>query len=125
MDYFLEREVYSDDPFTDEIEPAVPFSLGVMIKNIGFGTAGDVTITSSQPTIIENENGETIGMVSVLSDVTKQRELDRMKNQFLSSVSHEIRTPIVAIRNSVSVMLSEAAGPLTEAQEKFLNIWNF
>jgi hypothetical protein len=56
--YFLERDVYSDDPFTDDvIEPAIPFSLGLMMSNTGAGTAGNVEITSSQPKIIDNEKG--------------------------------------------------------------------
>lgn len=56
--YFLEREVYSDDPFTtDIVEPAVPFALGLMMSNSGAGTARDVHVVSSQPTIIENEKG--------------------------------------------------------------------
>ncbi|MFI4910843.1 MAG: putative Ig domain-containing protein [Sedimentisphaeraceae bacterium JB056] len=56
--YFLEREVYSDDPFTpDLVEPSIPFSLGLMMKNTGQGDAYDVEITSSQPEVIENEKG--------------------------------------------------------------------
>ena len=52
--YFLQRDVYSDDPFTTEVEPVEPFSLGLMLTNSGFGTGRNVTITSAQPRIIEN-----------------------------------------------------------------------
>ncbi|XP_068215745.1 uncharacterized protein [Palaemon carinicauda] len=55
--YFWEKNVISDDPFTDEVEPAIPFSLGIMIKNEGFGTVYDMKITSAQPEIVEHENG--------------------------------------------------------------------
>lgn len=72
--------------------------------------------------VIENENGQTIGMVSVFTDVTKQKELDAMKTQFVSNISHELRTPLVAIRNSVEIMLTQKTGPLTEPQTKFLTI---
>ena len=65
--YFWEKNVISDDPFTEEIEPAVPFSLGVMIKNEGFGTAYSMKITSSQPEIIENEKGLLISFKMVSS----------------------------------------------------------
>ncbi|MBI4578238.1 MAG: carboxypeptidase regulatory-like domain-containing protein, partial [Planctomycetes bacterium] len=58
LKYFLERDVYSDDPFTDDVvEPAVPYSLGLMVTNYGRGQARNLTITSSQPEIIENEKG--------------------------------------------------------------------
>ena len=79
-------------------------------------------VIRSSTAVIENESGQTIGMVSVLTDVTKQKELDRMKAHFVASVSHELRTPIVAIRNSVGIMLSKASGALTTDQEKFLTI---
>jgi len=55
FNYFWERDVYSDDPFTDEIEPPVPFVLGVMVTNNGAGDAKDLKITSGQPKIVENE----------------------------------------------------------------------
>ena len=55
--YFQSRNVYSDDPFTDEIEPAEPFALGLIAKNIGAGAARNFRITSAQPKIIENEKG--------------------------------------------------------------------
>lgn len=57
LDYFLVRDVYSDDPFTSEIEPAEPFPLGLMIRNNGKGEANNLRITTSQPEIIENEKG--------------------------------------------------------------------
>jgi hypothetical protein len=55
--YFHQKEVYSDDPFTTEVEPAEPFSLGLMMTNIGKGIARDMQITSSQPQIVDNEKG--------------------------------------------------------------------
>lgn len=47
--YFLERDVYSDDPFTLDIEPPIPFNLGMMIRNDGYGVAKEMKITSGQP----------------------------------------------------------------------------
>ena len=55
--YFWEKFVISDDPFTDRVERAIPFSLGVIVKNAGNGTAYNLRITSSQPEIIENDKG--------------------------------------------------------------------
>src|SRR5439155_26530970 len=55
--YFQQRDVYSDDPFTDEIEPAEPFALGLLVKNVGAGAAKNLTIISAQPQIVENEKG--------------------------------------------------------------------
>ena len=57
LDYYLQRNVYSDDPFTEEVEPSEPFALAVMVNNVGYGEANNLTITSAQPEIIENEKG--------------------------------------------------------------------
>ncbi len=63
LDYFLPTEVYGDDAFTSEIESPVPFSLGVRVKNSGFGVAHRLKIDSSQPKIVENEQGLLISFV--------------------------------------------------------------
>eukprot|EP01114_Cavostelium_apophysatum_P024542 TRINITY_DN963_c0_g1_i4.p1 TRINITY_DN963_c0_g1~~TRINITY_DN963_c0_g1_i4.p1 ORF type:complete len:1192 (-),score=342.98 TRINITY_DN963_c0_g1_i4:33-3269(-) len=57
IDYFHQAQVFSDDPFTPEIEPAEPFVIGVMIRNLGFGNAPGFKLTSGQPVITENEKG--------------------------------------------------------------------
>lgn len=72
--------------------------------------------------VIENENGQTIGMVSVLSDITKQKELDNLKSAFVANVSHELRTPLVAIDKSLTLILEKEAGELSQTQEQFLSI---
>ncbi|MEK6817084.1 MAG: histidine kinase dimerization/phospho-acceptor domain-containing protein, partial [Nanoarchaeota archaeon] len=81
-------------------------------------------IIRSSSALVENENGQTVGMVSVLTDITKQKELDRLKSHFVSTVSHELRTPIVATQKALAVMMDKAAGPLTDDQARFLDIAN-
>ena len=57
LEYFQQREVYSDDPFTPEIEPAEPFVLGLRARNAGAGVARNFRIASARPKIVENEKG--------------------------------------------------------------------
>lgn len=53
--YFQPRDVDGDNPFTTHIvETPVPFTLGVLVKNSGFGQANQVVIKSEQPKIVEN-----------------------------------------------------------------------
>ncbi len=61
LDYFLPERVYGDDAFTTEVEPPVPFTLGVRVQNSGNGTAREVKIDSAQPEIVSNEQGLEIG----------------------------------------------------------------
>lgn len=93
-------------------------------KEIEFASESDETkrILRASSAVIENENGETVGMVSVLSDITRQKELERMKTGFVASVSHELRTPLIAIDKSLQLILSKTTGPLSETQEQFLTI---
>ncbi|CAF0929384.1 unnamed protein product, partial [Brachionus calyciflorus] len=55
--YFLEKKVIGDDPLTKEIEPSIPFSLGLLLYNKGYGIAKNLQIISFEPKIIENEKG--------------------------------------------------------------------
>ncbi|HEY9175293.1 MAG TPA: hypothetical protein VI136_23660, partial [Verrucomicrobiae bacterium] len=70
--YFHQRDVHADDPFTDVVEPSVPFSLAVMVDNRGFGEARNLRITSAQPEIIENEKGLLVDFKIIASEVEGQ-----------------------------------------------------
>ncbi len=72
LSYYLERVVYSDDPFTTAVEQAVPFSLGLLMRNTGPGTAKNVRITSGQPKIVENEKGLLIDFLIIGTKVGSQ-----------------------------------------------------
>lgn len=69
LDYFLTQDVYADDAFTPEIEPAEPFTLGVRVTNTGQGVAQDVRIESAQPRIVDNELGLLINFQIIGSSV--------------------------------------------------------
>jgi len=63
--YFWEKFVVGDDPFTDEVEDSVPFTLGVAVKNDGHGVASNLRITSGQPEIIENKKGLLVSIMII------------------------------------------------------------
>lgn len=66
--------------------------------------------------------GDYLGRLFVLRDVTQQREVDRMKSEFVSHVSHELRTPLTSIAGFVDLILEGEAGEINESQHKFLSI---
>ncbi len=63
LDYFLPGEVFGDDAFTAAIEPPVPYTLGVRVRNGGAGTARGLRIDSAQPRIVDNEQGLPVDFV--------------------------------------------------------------
>ena len=69
--YFLQYNVYSDDPFTPVVEPSDPFALGLIIRNKGYGTARNLTIATSQPEVISNDKGLLIDFKLIGSQVNK------------------------------------------------------
>jgi signal transduction histidine kinase len=54
---------------------------------------------------VKDERGEVLGTVIVMLDITALKEMDRLKNLFVSNVSHELRTPISIIKLTVSNFL--------------------
>ena len=80
------------------------------------------TVLRTSSAIVEDPNGNTVGMVTMLNDITKQKEIEQLKYQFLANVSHELRTPLVAIEKSVSLILSKSTGEISTTQNEFLSI---
>ena len=57
LDYFMPYEVIGDNPYTSQVEAAVPFPLAVRVLNAGYGTANKLKIDSAQPKIVDNAQG--------------------------------------------------------------------
>jgi two-component system phosphate regulon sensor histidine kinase PhoR len=62
-----------------------------------------------------------MGTVTVLEDITAFKQLDQMKSDFVNMVAHELRSPLVSIRQINSVLLEGLAGPLKEKQQDFVD----
>ena len=56
---------------------------------------------------LHNELGHVAGAVVAFQDISRLREVDRMKDEFVAIVSHELRTPLTSIRGSVQLVLDE------------------
>ena len=63
-----------------------------------------------------------MGHVIVLQDITKDRELDRMKTEFVSNVSHELRTPLTSIKSFSELILDDLDTMDIEIRKRFLGI---
>lgn len=63
-----------------------------------------------QGTTVKNEDSKVLGYVAILTDITEQKSIDRMKSSFVAMASHELRTPLTAIKGFVSTLLDGDKG---------------
>jgi signal transduction histidine kinase len=73
-------------------------------------------------TPVRSEDGQFLGRLYVFRDVTNEREVDRMKTQFVSMVSHELRTPLTSIKGFIDLILEGEVGDVPNEQAEFLQI---
>ena len=69
-----------------------------------------------------SSDGGYSGMVFVLHDVTKDKEIDKMKSDFVSNVSHELRTPLTSIKSFSELILDDLDTMDIEIRKRFLGI---
>gem|GEM_PF-822324 len=76
--------------------------------------------------IIADELAIIIEMITLYENLSAKAaelaQMNRLKDEFLSTVSHELKTPLTTIKGFVSVILSGEVGPLNEQQSNFLNV---
>ena len=78
---------------------------------------GNLTEPEAEVTVVPVATGAEY--VIVIHDVSKERQLERVRADFVANVSHELRTPLTTIRGYAETLLSEDA-TRTKAQEKFV-----
>jgi PAS domain S-box-containing protein len=80
-------------------------------------------IIQVKSSLVRGKDGSKAGVITLLHDVSRERELDRIKNEFISTAAHELRTPLTSIRGYSQFLLTED-DLAKEQQTEFLNIIN-
>jgi PAS domain S-box-containing protein len=75
----------------------------------------DVTISP-----IENYKSEISDILLVFHNITEFKELDQVKDDFISIISHEFKTPLTSIMMGTSIILEEKIGTINEKQKSTL-----
>ncbi|MDD5251164.1 MAG: ATP-binding protein [Patescibacteria group bacterium] len=70
---------------------------------------------------VRDETGRIVSAVAVWEDATKEHEISRMKSDFISLASHQLRTPLTSIKWSIEMAADEENGPLSQAQKEALD----
>ena len=82
LNYFLQQDVIGDDPFTPQVEPSEPAVLGLLVTNVGGGTANNLSITTAQPQIVQNEKGLLDTFQIIGTQVGNQQETPSLTVNF-------------------------------------------
>jgi two-component system, NtrC family, sensor histidine kinase KinB len=69
---------------------------------------------------IRSGRDDLLGAAVALLDVTRFHLLDRLKSDMVSTVSHELKTPLTSVQMAIHLLLEEAVGPLTPKQVELL-----
>jgi len=87
---------------------------------VTFRLDGEDRVYLPQIRPIRTSEGELLGAAVVLHDITQFRLLDRLKSDWVATVSHELKTPLTSVRLAVHVLLEEVVGPLEPKQVELL-----
>ena len=109
-----------------ELPAAVSLRTGLPYAEVVLGVqdpaGGRRWLTANSQPLLRRDEQTPWAAVCTFSDVTNQREVDRVKEEFISVVSHEMRTPLPSIKGALGLVAGGAAGTLTDAGQHMIDI---
>ena len=87
----------------------------------------DITTQAGEPGIAELHQVNTIwkgqpAYLITLRDITDRKMLEKQKEEFMNTVSHDLRTPLTSVKESMALIASGSLGETTDEQQEFLAI---
>lgn len=80
---------------------------------------GPQSILRCKVSLLRDKVGELTGAIFLVQDVTREREMERLKSEFVSTAAHELRTPLTTVLGFSELLLNEE-GFSREQQREFL-----
>lgn len=72
--------------------------------------------------VLKDAGGKVIGSIGIMRNITEQKQLEKVRQEFAEVVSHELRTPLTPIREGVSQLLDGLLGSITPEQKESLTV---
>ncbi len=113
------QEIVRNSTFLDFLKETMS-SLGPVEKELNLSVMEGL-IVNGHGTDIRDEHGKQIGALIVLNDITRLKRLENIRTEFVANVSHEIKTPITAIKGFVEILNDESVKE-KEDTKRFLGI---
>lgn len=121
-------DVVKNEQLFSYIEQAIEYRQSLVIKE-GLNTLaikhGDIQqyyMFSIMPVYQKDTDSDMIGVVLLLRDITRLKELDQMKSDFIMTASHELRTPITSILMSVDLIKETTIQKLNKKEQELLSV---
>ncbi len=73
-------------------------------------------------TEMTDDHSECIGFLAIGVDITERKRIERIRDEFISTISHELRTPLTSIRGSLGLLAGDAAGELPKQAKSLVDI---
>ncbi|HYN97071.1 MAG TPA: response regulator [Pilimelia sp.] len=122
--FHAHEEAVAPDALAVRCNVVLALTTGEVVRDVDTtyrrGDGSSFPLESTISPIIED--GAITGAVIAFRDTTERREVDRMKNEFISVVSHELRTPLTSIRGSLGLVSSGKLGALPAAADRMVAI---
>lgn len=99
----------------------VPDSKTNIIQEVLIKTGDSSKFIEINCSKIHNSKDETDGYILVLRDVSAQKEIEKQKETFIATLTHDLKTPIRAETRSLELLLKGSFGQLSESQYEIVN----
>lgn len=90
---------------------------GVLEKEIRITNKRDMELLLHVNAVTMRQDGEVIGVLAVFRDITRIKQLEIMRRDFVANVSHELRTPVTAIQSCLETLADGGIEDKAEAKE--------
>ncbi len=125
----IREEIAIGQQILDILPAALADQISQILKqlNLAIATRQEIVIhppaklvVMSNTTPILHQNGQVLGTVSVIRDITEIKKLEILKSQFVNMVAHELKAPLAAIQGYLDIVVNKSLGEQQETYDNYL-----
>lgn len=112
---------YIDDPFVkDKLSSILEAKENALEIELIVPQGQDKLFLKATKNLVTTAKGEVLGRVIALRDVTLEKQLETMKDDFIHSVTHDLKSPLTSVQGFLKLFLENEIGPVTKEQKHYL-----